>query len=386
MNLFAVSTIVRGASGDAHSAFMRLVDLDRGQVVATVAVPQSRSRAADPNARGGHRGARGVGGLGDRFVAAVHDRLFVLDPAWRLVREMSHPWIGGIHDILVVEDGIWINATASSLLAKLDWEGNLAQRWYWASDVRLARELGFRRPPAFHDSLDYRGAAYGLGAHDVIHMNSVVADGDRLLLSFGQIRSPAIQRWQGSRAKAMRLAERLPGPRQIVGWLRERRMNAGETQTLPAPSKRAASHAIVALQLENGRPGTASALWHQGGVTTPKHNVARIAGSLVFNDSEVGLAGLDTGCRELAFTIPIPGSPPFSRGLAVLDEGQCLVGSQWPAAVHRVDVPRREVIQSIELGGRPRETVYAISQIPDGFATDAFDGFGEWAEGLTLPT
>lgn len=385
MKLFAVSTIVRGAVSDEQSSFLRLVDLDGARVVATVGIPESRGRTTDPNPRGGHRGARGVGAAADRFVVAVHDRLFVLDPAWQLVGEISHPWMGGIHDLLVVDDGIWVNATAASLLIKVDWDGELVERWHWASDAELSRVLGFRRPPTFDASIDYRTAAYGLGAHDVIHMNAVVEDGSGLLLSFGQIRSPAIQRWQGLRSRAMHLAERLPGIRQLAGWLRARRMDAGEARTVPAPSKRAASHAIVSLELSQGRAGRSELVWHQRGITTPKHNVARIGGTLAFNDSEVGLAVLDPHSSGVEFTIPVPGSPPFSRGLAPLGEGQCLVGSQRPTSVHRLDLSRREVLQSIELGGHPGETVYAVCAVPPGFSTDSFDGFGEWARSLAVP-
>lgn len=385
MTLIAVTSIVRRAAPDEQSSFLRLVDADRAHVLATVAIPESHGRSADPNPRGGHRGARGVSSFGDRLVLATNDRLLVLDPSWRLVEELAHRWIGGIHDVLATEDGIWVTSTAASSLIKLDWRGKLLHHWHWTDDPGLASALGFRNPPAFDKSIDYRVPVHGIGAHDVVHMNSVVARDSGLLLSLGQIRSPAIQRWQGVRGALMRMAARLPLARKTVAWLRNRRMSAGEARSTPAPSKRGASHAIVELELEQGRPGSSRILWRQGGVSTPKHNVGLVPDSgaggeaLVFNDSEVGVAVVDLAGGALNHTIAVPGSPTFSRGLCMLSGDECLVGSQRPAAIYRLSLRARSLLGSIELDGKPWETVYAIGVIPEGFSQNDFDGFNEWA-------
>ena len=385
MTYLAVSTIVRRAAPDEQSSYLRIVDLDRGRVVATVAMPESHGRAVDPNARGGHRGSRGVSACGERFVAAANDRLFVLDPSWRLAREMTHPWVGGIHDVLAVADGVWVTSTAASLLVKLDWEGRIAERWHWADDAGLSRDLGFRKPPGFDEGVDYRVPAYGLGAHDVVHMNAVIARGPGLLVSLGQIRSPAAQRWQGARLAATRAAQVVPPIRRAIGTLRHRRMRGGELRELPAPGKRGASHAIVELDLEAGHPGAARVLWHRGGVSTPKHNLGAVDGSLLFNDSVVGVKAVDLRDGDIAFEIPIPGSPTFARGLCALGKDEWAVGSQRPAAVYRVSLGTRSVIDAIELGGQPWETVYAICRIPAAFSRERVEGFAEWAAGLDAP-
>jgi hypothetical protein len=391
LTLIAVTSIVRRAAPDEQSSFLRLVDVDRAHVLATVAIPESHGRSADPNPRGGHRGARGVSAFGDRLVLATNDRLLVLDPSWRLVEELAHRWIGGIHDVLATEDGIWVTSTAASSLIKLDWRGKLLHHWHWADDPGLANALGFRNPPAFDTSIDYRVPVHGIGAHDVVHMNSVVARGSGLLLSLGQIRSPAIQRWQGVRGAVMRIAARLPLARKTVAWLRNRRMSAGEARSTPAPSKRGASHAIVELELEHGRPGSSRILWRQGGVGTPKHNVGLVRDSeaggeaLVFNDSEVGVAVVDLTSGALNHAIAVPGSPTFSRGLCMLSDDECLVGSQRPAAIYRVSLRARVLLGSIDLDGKPWETVYAIGAVPEEFSQNDFDGFDEWAQRVNTP-
>ena len=384
MTLIAVSTIVRGAAPGEQSSYLRLVDLELRRVLAVVVIPESKGRATDPNARGGHRGCRGVSGLEDRFVVASNDRLFVLDPLWRLLREISHPWMGGIHDVLAVNDGIWVNSTAASLLLKMDWQGNLTEHWHWATDSELAGTLGFSRPPQFDESIDYRDPVYGLGVHDVIHLNAVIARGGGLVLSFGQIRSPAIQRLQRARSAAMRVASVTPILRQLVAWLRGRRISAGETRGVPAPGKRGAAHAIVELELAEGRPGPARVLWRQDEVSTPKHNVGFAGRSLLFNDSEIGLAMVDPDTGEVELTIQVPGSPTFARGLCMLSDDELWVGSQCPAAIHRLGLQSGSVIDSIELGAQPLETVYAICAVPEAFSQDRFDGFAEWTSEPTV--
>jgi hypothetical protein len=72
----------------------------------------------------------------------------------------------------------------------------------------------------------------------------------------------------------------------------------------------------------------------------------------------------DPGERHSA---PVPGSPAFARGLASLGDGRFLVGSQAPAALHTVDLAGGRVVESLDLGGRERETVYAVALLPSQF-------------------
>jgi hypothetical protein len=104
---------------------------------------------------------------------------------------------------------------------------------------------------------------------------------------------------------------------------------------------------------------------------------------LVFNDSETGeLVGVDLDSGEIAFKLPIPGSPPFARGLHPLSENELIVGSQRPAAIYPVRLRQRSVGEAIELQGKPWETVHAICDVPEGFDADNFERFSEWAAGV----
>jgi hypothetical protein len=104
----AVTSAVRYVGNSEFSGFLRIVDLERSEVLAVTPVPESSRRADDPNPRGGLRGAKGIGVAGGRFVLANADTLFVFDESWSQISEITHPWLGAIHDVLVEADGIWV--------------------------------------------------------------------------------------------------------------------------------------------------------------------------------------------------------------------------------------------------------------------------------------
>ena len=119
------------------------------------------------------------------------------------------------------------------------------------------------------------------------------------------------------------------------------------------------------LLRENGR---AEVISRTLGRRSPNHNVVFDNGLLVYNDSDGAcLSAFDPYEPDVVITVPIPGSPPFPRGLAVLQEGLFLVGSQAPAALHTVDLEAGRVTSSLDLGGKQAETVYAVALVPDGF-------------------
>ncbi len=119
------------------------------------AVPESVHRAKDPNPRGGLRGARGVTTDGARLVIANTERLLVFDQYWKLVGDITHPLMGGVHDILAEVDGIWITCTNADLLLKLDRTGKMVADWEWRVDRSLVAGFGFRGLPKVDRTPDY---------------------------------------------------------------------------------------------------------------------------------------------------------------------------------------------------------------------------------------
>jgi hypothetical protein len=360
-----VTSLVREAGLDEPSGFVRIVDLDHGTVRTTFAMPESRHRARDPNPRGGLRGAKGIGVYGDRVVLANAERLFVLDTSWRLVAEVTHPWLAGVHDLLCEADGIWVACANADMVLRFSWEGALLEEWTWRREPDLAAAFGFVPPPPFRPQLDYRDPAVAhTGVHAIAHVNGVARGTDGLLVSLGRILSPALVRALRVRAAAARLTARAGiGSAAIRTARRRRARRLAADRRVPVERLAGSSFALVAL-------GEAPrVLLRVDRVAVPNHNVHEEDGLLVYNDSNRGcLVGVDRETAQERHEVTVPGDPAFARGLASLGGGRFLVGSQAPLAIHTIDLLTGRVVASLPLGGKRRECVYAIALLPDRFA------------------
>src|SRR5262245_19903686 len=325
MTRVVVTSSIRWAWISEVSAFFRVVDLERREVTFTAPVPESEWRAVDPNPRGGQRGARGVSTTSDRLVIANAERLFVFDTSWRLSSQLTRRLTADIHEVLADDDGVWVTAAGTDLLLRLGWNGELVDWWSFRADKRFLEELGFRRlPPRLDPDLDHRdpNIRQKVAPFDTGHLNAVVRSGDDLLVSFGRI------------------------------------------QTLEEQPR---TSAIVRLQHRGPRRPSIELLTDAPDV--PNHNVAEDGDLLVYNDSNRNcLVAWDRRAGAEAAAVPIPGEPPFARGLLRIGPGRWLVGSQQPAAVHTVDLDRRAVVGTLELGGVENETVFGIDALPETFA------------------
>ena len=353
MTRVIVTSLVRRAGLDEPSGFATVLDLEARTVLARTAVPGSAYRVVDPNPRGGVRGAKGVSAFGDRLVVANSERLFVLRGDWSLERELTHPWAGGIHDVLAGEDGIRVACTNSDLLLHLSWRGEVLDRWSWRSTPEL---LGFDRAPPFDEGLDFRDPrVLHTGVHNVVHLNAVTEAPGGLLLSLGRILPPAEIRARERRGRA---ARRL-GPRAIGAV---RRARAGLLRVRGTTADAAGDDAWSARVLLAEEGGGARVVHRAAGARVPAHNAVHHEDGLLWNDSAAG--ALRHGDRR----VPVPGAPPFPRGLAPLAGDRVLVGGQRPAAVHVVDLAAGAVVETLPIGGLPAESVYAIAPLPEGFA------------------
>jgi hypothetical protein len=319
-----VTSSIRWAWVSEVSAFFRVLDLERGEVTFAAPVPESAWRAVDPNPRGGQRGARGVSATRDRLVIANAERLFVFDTSWRLLAQLTRRLAADVHEVIAEEDGVWVTAAGTDLLLRLTWDGELADWWSFRADKRFLKELGFRRrPPRLDPDLDYRdpNIRRKVAPYDTGHLNAVVSSGRDLLISFGRI------------------------------------------QTLEEQPR---TSAIVRLPRHGSR--RPSIVFRTAAADVPNHNVAEDGDLLLYNDSNRNcLVVWDRRRDEERSAVPIPGDPPFARGLLRIGPRLWLVGSQQPAAVYAVDLDRGAIVATYELGGVENETVFGIEALPDTF-------------------
>lgn len=352
----AVTSAVRHAGAADFSGYVRVVDLASGEVALKAPIPESGRRADDPNPRGGVRGAKGVSALGDRLVVANSERLFVFDPAWSLAGEITHPLMGAVHDVLAVEDGVWVTCSACDLLLKVDWHGEPVETWSWRSEPSLVSALGFDSLPPLDSDLDHRDPrAAQQGVHNVVHLNAVTRSPDGLLVLFGRVLAPELVKQRLRKAGLARALARVGISRPLP---------TKPTQ-VPASTVPGSSFAVVELR-DAGPP---QLVLHRSGTTVPNHNVEAVGDSIVYLDSNAGrLVVWDRESASERAAVAIPGSPSFARGLVRLDASTYLVGSQAPLALHAVDLSAGAVTETVELAGEPNESVYGLEIVPPAFA------------------
>jgi hypothetical protein len=343
---FVVTSVVRYAVPTAMSGRLRVVDLTSGETIFETLVPESVWRRHDPNPRGGTRGTRGVSIHGERLVVAGAERLYVFDTRWRLVDELTHRLMADVHDVLAEERGIWVASTGCDALLLYAWNGRLLETCALREDEHLTEELG--RPghwlPPLDPGVDYRDPRIRMNVFDAMHLNGLAQAPEGLLLSLGRVTTRA----------------------EDVG--------------------RSGISALVQFDGDGFE-----VLHRRPGVAVPNHNVARAGERLLFNDSnEHCLVVYDRAAGAEVAAVPIPGDPPFVRGLAEVEPGLWLVGSQAPLAVYAVDAERGKRVAEYRLGGVEYEAVYGICVLPEAFANprrpESADPYAFWKRAALPPT
>jgi hypothetical protein len=363
----AVSTIGRGADLTSASGNFRIFDLALGRVTFKVPVPESRWRAEDPNPRGGTRGGRGVAVHGDRLVLGTHEDITVVDTGWSPVHRFTHPILSAIHDVVADERGMWVSCTRGDSVALFDWDGQLADWWSLGLDKRLAKSLNLHLVRPFDPKADYRDPRIDLQGWSTVGLNGLGRGDSGNLVSLGRV---------ADRRKRVRAPFR--------------------KQPLPDP----ASFAIVALPTDGRlRDASASILLHRTDhpVEAPNHNAAEDGDLLLYNDSNRNVFVVwDRAAEHEVHAIPIPGDPPFARGLLRLGPGRWLVGGQKPLTLHEIDLEAGRIAATHDLEGDEEETVYAVCELPDRFDDptpsagsdpNIFWGLADMRHGMTpIPT
>ena len=366
----AVSSVFRNVPPALESGRLRVIDLDSGETLLSAPVPQSAYRVADPNPRGGLRGARGVSFTGDRFVLANTERLFVFDRQWQMLSELSNSWTADIHEILAEPDGIWVSCAACDLLLKLGWDGAVLASWSWRNDQSLVTEFGFDSLPEVKQGLDFRDPRQrGHAVHDVAHLNAVTRARDGLIVSLGRVLTPRAYRSRRLRRRIRHAAARAPITRPAMAAQTRRHLSRMRADPLPAPYRQPGSSALVLVSdPAAGATQPARVALRQDGIEVPNHNACEAGDLLVYNDTNGGrLVAHDRRNGSPRRSVDVPGNPGYARGLARLGDETFVVGSQRPAALHTIDLAAGRVTSSVILGRDPWECVSSVAVIPDSF-------------------
>jgi hypothetical protein len=317
---------------------------------------------------------------------AINDRILVLDSDWRLMRVLSHRWMGGAHELAADDEGLWIACTDNDLLFGLDWEGRLRGSWHWRSDRRLRRALGLRWLPPFDRWADHRDPFGGGLRVNVGHVNAVTLDGAGMLVGLGLLRRPPALFRSAMLVRGNRLADRagLAGFAANLGqrWRRDGAVGSANPEGLALmvtpgklgtakllPAAREWTWAIVELDAApGGRTPSARLVCRHPAKGAPAHNAVIHGDRIVVNDSPRGVVlALSRSSGEIERSVSLGGEKPFPRGLVHLGNGRFLVGTQRPAALNVVDLESEEMVERIRLPDDHGETIFGLAPVPDTF-------------------
>jgi len=174
------STVVRGAPMEQAG---ELIALDWGtkKILNRVPVFPAYPAVDDPNTRGGGRGGRGIVLLPDELFVASYHSLHGFDYSLNATRTISNPNFAGLHELKLVEDGIWTSSTALGMVQKVDFDGKTLQEWWAHEDPVVQKE--FAPEPFVVDKTADNRLAY-LENFSKLHLNNVEVHGGRVYVCF----------------------------------------------------------------------------------------------------------------------------------------------------------------------------------------------------------
>lgn len=366
MTRLIVSTNHREVLHGEVSGWLYVIDLESCKILQTSAGIEPPNRIHDINPRGGMRGMRGVGICNGELAVANYSSVFFFDRHWRLLRVFTHPAVAGIHEILYVEDGLWVTSCYNDLLLKFDLAGNVAEYFYTRSKS-LMNLLGGRTRVLLHSDdirsgkLDFRDRTnFNMNFYDGTHLNSVCGTpGGGLYLSLGLVTGEKFAILQD--IKSWMLHKRLWDP--FVTLNRSLRRLLGFSKSMFSelviqPAK--GSSAIVKLAAQ-GEPNVFLALPH---VNNPSHTI-RFFGDgtgIYLNTSHGSLIHFDEQGRVISQTKV---TEKFLRGALPLPDGRLALGASNTMLIFELET--RRVVDTIELSNDASISVFDIKVIPDEF-------------------
>jgi hypothetical protein len=368
MGTILVTTTHRHCRHGEPSGFVYTIDAEKWRLSGACPIIEPPHLGADPNPRGGMRGAKGIAVVGDTVFLANASVVYRFDSTWKVLGTISHPSCAYIHDIVWHDDSLWVASCCNDLVFRFDRQGRILQvcniRGYQQVHRALnwhARE-GFSTAEILAGTLDFRDPrTHRSEEHDGAHINSLcfLANGDLLvLLGLIWTRRGTTQLTVKSFLKRWGLWRPLAaGMRPLLGLLPLPQASRGDLgKTLSTGSA-----AVLRLRASED-PGV---VWVLPGTRMPTHSLLpRPDGTVLLCDTSAGcIIHLDPERGAVRARIKV--TDEFLRGIFPVGPQRVLVGSQRDLLL--VDLEQQRVLNRLRLAENPNVSVYDIKMLPPGF-------------------
>jgi WD40 repeat protein len=368
MATYLVTTTHRHCRIGEPSGFIYSVDLETGRVTSGCPVIEPPHLDADPNPRGGMRGAKGMAVLDDQIFLANASAVYRFDAAWNLLGIITHPSCATIHDVVVRHNRLWVTSCSNDLVFEFDLDGTLRRHYYLRNLAEARRALNWMPPVLltaegiasgttdFCDPRTHRHETYNGG-----HINSLcfLPNGDLLVL-MGLMRT---RQWNTllmlknllEKGNLWRPLARCVRP--LLSLLPLTRVPRGDIGVAVTSAKAA----ILRIRPD----GTHRMDWILSDRRVPTHSLCPCPdGTVLLDDTSDGaILHLDLDRGQVLSRTKV--TDEFLRGMCRVSETQVLVGSQRDLLL--VDLRKQQVLNRIRLSDNPNASIYDIKWLPPVF-------------------
>lgn len=130
------TTVIRGDSNPELTGYLFEIDWHVKSVKRKVPIPVNTSHPFW-NARGGNRGGRGVVFFNGVLFVATATSILKYDVDMKLIGTLDHKLFAGLHEMFVDSDGIWLTSTVHDLVLKIDFNGEIIDKWWGSESEQL---------------------------------------------------------------------------------------------------------------------------------------------------------------------------------------------------------------------------------------------------------
>lgn len=137
------TTVIRGSEDSELTGFLLEIDWRANGIKKQIPIPLD-TRHPFWNSRGGNRGGRGLMYHNGILYVATAMSILLYDDNLNRIGEITHPHLGGLHEIYIDDNGIWVTSTLHDLIIKLDFNGKMIEEWYGCQSKHLQKEFDFQ--------------------------------------------------------------------------------------------------------------------------------------------------------------------------------------------------------------------------------------------------